>query len=268
MFERRGGGLLEGELPSGETYGYLRPSAEVGLASPAAYRAIFLGLKTVADGARHLIADAYGLPFRTASIGAATGRALNQLGIFPAASPRVSTAEGLTETLLPFARHADGRAARFLLVRAEEARDVLPDALREAGAEVTIAPAYRTVTPAGALDALRELFRAAETVPDAITFTSSSTARNLFTLFEVAGIELHAQLLSIGVYGKPDGGWYDQATMSRVPAFASIGPITSATIKEFHYPVAMEASEANVAVLARELVAYLDADTAGGGPVD
>ena len=86
---------------------------------------------------------------RIAAIGPATARALESVGLAAEVIPPQAVAESLTEALLPHARQADGSATRFLLVRAEDARDVLPDALRAAGAEVTIAPAYRTVVPPG-----------------------------------------------------------------------------------------------------------------------
>ena len=61
----------------------------------------------------------------------------------------------------------------MLVARAAEARDVLPDALRERGAKVDVVALYETVAeepdPA-AVEAAREA--------DYVTFTSSSTVRN------------------------------------------------------------------------------------------
>jgi uroporphyrinogen-III synthase len=88
-----------------------------------------------------------------AAIGAASAAALQPLGRTADLIPPQAVAESLAESLLP---HALGH--RFLLIRAEQARDYIPDALRQAGAIVVIAPAYRTTIPAGAIDALRSLF--------------------------------------------------------------------------------------------------------------
>ena len=165
---------------------------------------------------------------RIAAIGPATGRALETIGRVPELIPPQAVAESLTEALLPHARRPDGGPTRFLLVRAEDARDVLPEALNAAGARVTVAPAYRTVVPAGSIDAVQALF--AGPTPDiaAITFTSSSTARNLFALCEAAGVTLPPAVIRV-----------------------SIGPITSETLRSLGYAPHAEAVTASVAALAQ-----------------
>ena len=165
---------------------------------------------------------------KTAVIGPATASALRGAGLVERVivMPERFVAEELAEALVP---HAAG--ARMLLVRAAAARDVLPDRLRAAGAEVTIAEAYRTVVPAGSIDALRELFRTG--APDAITFTSASTAVNLAALLESAGLAV------------PEG-----------IALASIGPITSRAMREKRLEPAFEAGESTVASLVEGLCHY------------
>src|SRR5271156_4405861 len=115
-------------------------------------------------------------PPRIAAIGPATAKAIESIGLPVDLIPATYVAESLLEALLPHARNR-----RFLLVRAEEARDLLPDALAAAGAQVTIAPAYRNLTPPDAIPALQRLFAIAQDVepaagapppqPDIITFT-------------------------------------------------------------------------------------------------
>ena len=175
---------------------------------------------------------------KIAAIGPATAKALHRLGLTPDLVPPQAVAESFTEALLPHARQPDGTPTRFLLVRAEEARDRLPTDLRAAGAEVTIAPAYRTILPAASQELLRSLFTsepaqktAGQPGIAAITFTSSSTARNLVALCEAAGVSL------------PE-------TARRV----SIGPITSQTLRELGLPPHAEAHEATVAALADAVV--------------
>ena len=170
-----------------------------------------------------------------AAIGPATARALSGVGLTPTLLPPHAVAESLADSLLAHALQPDGTPTRFLLIRAEEARDVLPDRLRAAGADVTIAPAYRNVLPASSLQALHELFAHPAAVPDAITFTSSSTAINFFTLAEAAGVQL------------PTPG----------PILASIGPVTSATLRDLNHPPGLEAPQATIDSLVEILVKTL-----------
>ncbi len=209
---------------------------------------------------------------KIAAIGQGTARALGAIGLIPELVPPQAVAESLTAALLPNARRLDGTPTRFLLIRAEEAREVLPDTLRRAGAEVTIAPAYRTVIPTASIQRIQELFTVQEpftiqapstaapeapllrlphssTAPpskggvlsaeaplppprqgpvDAITFTSTSTARNLVALCAAAGVQPPSGALRI-----------------------SIGPITSQTLRELGLPPHAEAAEATVPALAR-----------------
>jgi uroporphyrinogen-III synthase len=148
--------------------------------------------------------------------------------------PPQAVAESLLDSLLTYARQVDGSPARFLLIRAEDARDLLPDALRAAGAEVVIAPAYRTVVPAGSIEIIRSLFGDPEGLA-AITFTSSSTVRNLLALCEAAGVKLPSSVLRV-----------------------SIGPITSETMRSLGHPPHAEALDASVASLAQAVRAAID----------
>jgi uroporphyrinogen-III synthase len=163
---------------------------------------------------------------RIAAIGPATAKAVESIGLTVDLIPQTYMAESLLEALLPSAH-----GSRFLLVRAEEARDLLPDALTAAGAHVTIAPAYRNLTPSDAIPALQRLFDSPQP-PDTITFTSSSTARNLIALLEAANLQL------------PPG-----------TTLASIGPITSATLRELGYAPTLEAAEPTIPALAEAIAA-------------
>lgn len=166
------------------------------------------------------------IPCRIASIGAATSRALTNAGLHVNLQPQTAIAENLARSLR---LHASGRT--MLLVRAESARDILPAELNRAGAHVTLAAAYRTVTPQNSVDRLRtELPRLT-----AITFASSSAVRNLLELCDAVGTTLPQNIV-----------------------LASIGPITSATLRDHGYAPSMESSVAQVEVLASELARYLD----------
>ena len=168
---------------------------------------------------------------RIAAIGPATARALEEVGCRVSLVPPQAIAESLTNALLPHAQRPDGGPARFLLVRAEDGREYLPDTLREAGAEVVIAAAYRTVIPEDSAKCLHALFAHGTQPLAAITFTSSSTARNLVALCAEAGVALPASVLRI-----------------------SIGPITSQTLRELDLPPHAESPEATVSALAQTVI--------------
>lgn len=158
---------------------------------------------------------------QVAAIGRATAKPLEAAGIPVALIPDRAVAESLADALLGRLIRDD----RALLIRAEEGRDVLPETLRNAGIDLTIAPAYRTVIPTASIDAVRELFSTSSI--DAITFTSSSSVTNLVALLEAANQQL------------PE-------TARRI----SIGPITSAVLREHGIPPHAEASDATVEALA------------------
>jgi len=155
-----------------------------------------------------------------AAIGPGTARALADHGILADVVPERFVAEALVEALA----EVDIAAKRVLVARAAEARDVLPDALRERGAEVDVVPLYETVRE----DPPPEAIEAAQSA-DYVTFTSSSTVRNL-----------------------------TEALGDRFPAQArvvSIGPITSEAVRDVKLEVAVEAKRHDVDGLVAALLA-------------
>ena len=165
---------------------------------------------------------------KIAAIGPATAQALAQHGLAVALMPESFVAESLAEALLP---HAPG--ARMLLLRAAVARDHLPEALTSAGASVTIVEAYRTVVPAASVAALGELFADPTRYPDAVTFTSASTANNLADLLRVENRTLPAAIVR-----------------------ASIGPITSRAMRDLGWPPTVEARESTIPSLVEALAEH------------
>ncbi len=150
---------------------------------------------------------------RIAAIGSATARALASASLPVHLLPPQAVAESLAAALLPHALQPDRTPTRFLLLRAEVARDLLPDTLRAAGADVTIAPVYRNIVSLSSIAAIRQLFSSRDRWPAAITFTSSSTATNLLALLEASGLTLPQEIQRI-----------------------SIGPITSQTLRDLEPP--------------------------------
>ncbi len=165
---------------------------------------------------------------RVGAIGPATAERCAVYGVVPDLVPDEYRAEGVLDALA-----AEGltSGARVLIPRALEAREVLPDTLRERGAHVDVVPVYRTVLGAGEPEVLR---RIAEGTVDAVTFASSSTVRNFLTLLE--GSEAEARIGEIAV--------------------ASIGPITSATARELGLDVTVEAQPYTIPALAGALAEH------------
>ena len=168
----------------------------------------------------------FGVKF--AVIGASTGDAVRAAGMKVELMPPKFVAESLLHEL----RHQVAEE-HVLLVRAEVARDVLPDGLRAAGAHLVVADAYRNELPEGSGAKLREIMASEATIPQVITFTSSSTARNIQTLLDAAGVKLPAGVV-----------------------LASIGPVTSATMRELGMEPTVEAKDATIAGLVAALVEH------------
>ncbi len=110
---------------------------------------------------------------KIAAVGSSTAEAIRNLHLRVDAVPDDFRAEGLVE----FFKGQDMQGRKVLIPRAVVARKVLPDALRELGAQVTIAPLYETIPPEIAPQTLELL---EEENIDVITFTSSSTVKNFF----------------------------------------------------------------------------------------
>src|SRR6266851_6334110 len=124
-------------------------------------------------------------PRKIAVIGPATARAVQGIGLHVDLIPPQYIAESFAEALTPYTPNS-----HMLLIRAEQARDILPAALTAAGAHLTIADAYRNQIPPDSILAPHALFSSPATYPDAITFTSASTARNLIALLAAAPLTL------------------------------------------------------------------------------
>jgi uroporphyrinogen III methyltransferase/synthase len=165
---------LDGPLPDVSRYDL------VCLTSPNGVRILFDRMASGGVDARALAGA------RVAAIGAGTAAQLREHGVIADVVPERFVAEGLVDAL------ADLPVERALVARAREARDVLPDALRERGAEVDVVALYETVA-----EPLSEEQLSAVATADYVTFTSSSTVRFFFA---ATGTREHgrARLVSIG----------------------------------------------------------------------
>jgi uroporphyrinogen-III synthase len=153
-----------------------------------------------------------GLGAHIAAIGQATAEAAHQAGLHIKLTPESYVAESMVAAL---SSRVQGK--RVLLARAAVARDIIPDALRNAGANVNVVDAYRNVIPAAAPGQLRAALAAGI---DAATFSSSSSASHLAQVAGTAGIAF---------------------PLAGVKAI-SIGPVTTCTLRELRWEPAAEAS--------------------------
>ena len=166
------------------------------------------------------------------AIGPATESTLKELGFEVSLVPVRFVAEGIVEALESYCGVLKGLAgSRILIPRAKTARDVLPDALKEAGAHVNIVSCYETVKAELNGEAIGRL--TAE-VPDLIVFTSSSTVNNMI---EILGYTVGKNML-------------------RKATVAAIGPITADTVASYDKYAEIVPKEATIASLIQSIKKY------------
>lgn len=162
---------------------------------------------------------------RIAAIGPATKKSIELRGGKVDVVPKEYVAESVVHSLR---RRVKGK--RVLLVRAKVARDVIPRELRKAGAQVDVVEAYETIVPQASRSRLRRALRNPRQRPHVVTFTSSSTVRNFVTLLgsrkpSLEGIQL-----------------------------ASIGPVTSSTLRELRLRADIAAKEFTIPGLVEAII--------------
>lgn len=174
-------------------------------------------VQTVASRCVHLKVDfSEAELLSVAAVGSATAEAARKAGFRVTLVPDSYISESLVTAL-----GESVRGKRVLLARAKVARDVIPDALTRIGAQMTVVEAYQTVLPDGSRDLLSQAIAQGL---DAATFTSSSSVRNLAEVAFEGGLTF---------------------PLAGVPAI-SIGPVTSATLREHGWEPAGEASPSDI----------------------
>ena len=174
---------------------------------------------------------------KVAAIGPATAQRVREIGLRVDVVPEEFRAEALIESIAG----ASLSGQRILIPRARVAREILPQKLREAGAEVVVAPAYESVPSSEGKERLAKRLEAGEV--DCVTFTASSTVENFVRAF---GAREAARLLA----------------ETRV---ACIGPITAETARGHGIRVDAEAREYTIPGLIEAVVDLLAADPAKRG---
>ncbi|MCF8010008.1 MAG: uroporphyrinogen-III C-methyltransferase [Clostridiales bacterium] len=189
------------------------------------------GVKIFMQRFYHLNKDVRDLKdIKICAIGPATGKLLNAYGLkvdfVPSEFKAEQIIEGLKNKLYP--------GIEILLPRADIARNILPESLKESGANVTEIAAYKTITESSNTGAISKMLENNEI--DIITFTSSSTVRNFATMFN----NKRLQELLQGVH------------------IACIGPITANTAIELGLDVSIQASEYTIDGLVEEIITTLN----------
>jgi uroporphyrinogen III methyltransferase / synthase len=165
---------------------------------------------------------------KVGAIGPETAKRLASAGITASLVPERYQAEGILDAVRPDAM----KGKRVLIPRAAEAREILPQTLREWGAAVNVVVAYRTALPNVDIEPVAELLRLRKV--DVITFTSSSTVKNFVRLF----------------------GGKNLSDIAGASEIACIGPITARTVEEAGGRAVIVAKEFTTAGLTRAIIAH------------
>ena len=189
------------------------------------------GVDAFFDRIRSLDADARYLGgIKVAAIGSKTAGRLLEFGVRADLVPSAFYSEEIALALIESAREGD----RVLIYRAQEARDVLPITLQEAGLRVDVVAAYKTVFPADPHFA-EKVARA-----DVLSFTSASTVTGFCTLL---------------------GGTDNALAAAAGKTFACIGPITALAARESGFTVDVVAETFTTDGLLEALEAHFAAQT-------
>ena len=172
---------------------------------------------------------------KIAAIGPATKDAIEQHGLRVNVIPKEYVAESVVASL-----RQKVKGKRVLLARAKVARDVIPRELRKLGAQVDVAEAYETVVPVASRKRLHAALISAKNRPHLITFTSSSTVKNF-----------------VAMLGKGRGRGRPRLTRQlKGVLLASIGPVTSSTLRGLGLRVDIEAGKYNIPGLIKAIVVH------------
>lgn len=164
---------------------------------------------------------------QVAAIGPATAEAVRGMGVIPDFVPELYVAESALSGLL--SRGVSGR--RILIPRAREARDVLPQGLKDAGAIVDVLPVYATEPCDDAKEQVLDLLE--QGAVHALTFGSSSTVTNFLA-------QIPAE------------------TLKRYPTlrYACIGPVTAKTLTDAGLPCHIQPASFTIPALVDAVAAY------------
>jgi len=162
------------------------------------------------------------------TVGPKTAESLESFGLRADLIPAEFKAEGVLAAL----GGANIKGKKVLVPRAKKARELIPDKLREQGAEVTVATAYENVRPAADMERVKKMFE--ERKISAVTFTSSSTVHNFV---EILGQKEYIKIID-GVQ------------------VACIGPVTAKTAEEYGMKVDIMPKDYTIPALVDAMVEF------------
>lgn len=175
-----------------------------------------------------------------AAVGSATAHKLRTHGLPPTIVPEDFRAEGL---IAAFNELGTDKCRRVLIPRAEEAREILPDALRELGCDVDVVIVYRTAPAAADPKVIRRL---REGNVDVVTFTSGAMAKAFLDMIEAKKLDVRKVMEDVLV--------------------ASIGPITSEALRQLGYDEDIQAETSTMDSLVAAIAeAYEPRDASKAG---
>jgi uroporphyrinogen III methyltransferase/synthase len=177
----------------------------------------------------HDIRDLRGM--KICAIGSKTAQEVGKFGLRVDMIPEEFRAEGLVDSFLKLSGTGDLRGMRFLLPRAERARETFPEAVREHGGRIDVPVAYRAVMPERRPKRIKGFLREGRIT--VATFTSGATFRNFMTIM---GDEA-AELLE-GV------------------AIAVIGPVTKKAVEKYGHTVDIMPPEATIEAMVLEIIRW------------
>jgi uroporphyrinogen III methyltransferase/synthase len=191
------------------------------------------GVESFMERLRHLGRDLRAVPqwSKIAAIGPATALKVEGVGLRVDVTPEEYKAEALIGALTEYSL----AGKKVLIPRAKVAREILPQKLREAGAEVVVPPAYESVPSSEGKERLKEMLDNGEI--DCVTFTASSTVENF-----------------VRAFGRETGRLLSEARV------ACIGPITAETARGRALRVDAEAGEYTIPGLVNAVVGLLATD--------
>jgi uroporphyrinogen III methyltransferase/synthase len=192
------------------------------------------GVEALVQRLKHHGLDLRAIPrhAKVAAIGPATAQSIEAAGLRVDVTPEEYRAEALIGAL----KDDSLEGKRVMIPRAKVAREVLPERLREAGADVVVPPAYESVPSDEGKERLTQLLENGEV--DCVTFTASSTVDNF-----------------VRAFGEGDVGRLLSETR-----IACIGPITASTARGYNLRVDAEADEYTIPGLVRAVASLLGAD--------
>lgn len=161
-------------------------------------------------------------------VGPKTAEALESYGLKPDLIPSEFKAEGVIAAL----GGTKVRGHKFLIPRAKVARELIPDKLREQGAEVTVATAYENIRPAADLERVYKLFT--EKKISSVTFTSSSTVHNFVEIL----------------------GQKEYKTLMQGVTIACIGPVTAKTAQDYGMKTDIMPTDYTIPALVDAMVSF------------